>query len=992
MPFYQDDTGILPGFAQREPPEPRDPSLLSVAAAAARTESVMGSVDVAGRLHALVAGYDYEPEYQKQPGYDALDDGLIGTEYEEFIEAFDKSTSPEETARIKSKIDQRINDRRVLQDGGIMGIAAQVFFGGTDLTMLPFIAVPGGGATRVAAGVRTALLAGGEAAAQESVLHALDPTRTTEESAYAIGGSTVLGGLLGSLFGKAPDELKRLVDEDVNDIRMDAGAAFSGSDELGLQRAATMTDDLEMEGLKTTGFNYLTQMTSPAYRTLASPAIESRQVTQQLVYPPARLRKAAYGYAREESVEELTAKWNTAGIAIDRQAARYYPMYRKRIRKEGGRPIDRTMFEERVHVASFTGRADEIAEINDEAALLRRAYDTFKERATAVGQPGFHDEMTPKGQKHYAPSKFNTFDIMRRATQFAEDMQTLFMRHNGMDEKEARLAADQLTNEVRNTPEDLLYITFRPDDETGKAAANLRLRTLDFPRDDPLMLKWTVNDARLLFKNYMHTVPAHIEMTGKFGDARMGEQIEAINRRYKKLREEAVEKAEKAGKKYPEGRITRLDRLQRRDLRNIEAMRDRVLGNYGRAPDPTNWMVRAGRSLRLQNYLTMSGNFGISSAQELAKVLGDHGIFRGLRTVAIQIDKEAREMTARDARRVVNGLQLLVNSRAKNLYDYDTRATSRIGKAAMNVADVATVASGLEHITYATRLVASGASMDKLAKTITRANKTGLKRVLDSEGKPTGVKVSAQQEYLADMGIPENYVADMARELDKHHKTYYGQVLPMLDDWDNQELADVFEAAIRREVLRSAPERSVGLTPNVIDKEFGKFFLQFKRFFLLALPNNLLTAISRRDADAITGMMMSVYASYWIMVLKLKLAGKEPPEDLDQKIVNSIDQSGALGHLTEFWNMSDAFENPFGPSALLGEPVPRYAKDIRNVYGTFGGPSVSTVENAFSTLQGASNVIQGDEASDAQVRRATRLIWFQNYLGFRQALDEVADR
>lgn len=132
-------------------------------------------------------------------------DQIAGTEYEPFFENFVGSETMAEVDFIKQQIDRENADRRVLSEAGWSGLAAALTAGVVDVPSL----IPGGaafqgirgGATAARVAGRTALVAGAEATAVEGVLQAQQQTRTALESATAIGGSFILGGILGGTAG-----------------------------------------------------------------------------------------------------------------------------------------------------------------------------------------------------------------------------------------------------------------------------------------------------------------------------------------------------------------------------------------------------------------------------------------------------------------------------------------------------------------------------------------------------------------------------------------------------------------------------------------------------------------------------------------------------------------------------------------------------------------------------------------------------------------------
>ena len=139
------------------------------------------------------------------PNYDVFDD-IEGTEYAGFAKSFVGVVNPAEARVVKDKIDNELEDRRVLESLGAKGFAAQIIAGVVDpINIIPIggTAVRGASAGRTIAdnAARTALAGAVGAAGAEALLHPTQETRTAEESATAVLGGLLLGGVFGGGVG-----------------------------------------------------------------------------------------------------------------------------------------------------------------------------------------------------------------------------------------------------------------------------------------------------------------------------------------------------------------------------------------------------------------------------------------------------------------------------------------------------------------------------------------------------------------------------------------------------------------------------------------------------------------------------------------------------------------------------------------------------------------------------------------------------------------------
>lgn len=163
--------------------------------AAFRRENPIGS---------MMSSERFDMDTPFDPEFRAYED-IEGTYYEQFADRFAGARNAQHSAMIKAQIDQEVEDRRAIDAAGGWGFAAEMAAGLLSPTNL----LPGGAVVKgVQGGVRigkTAMSVAGATglavALDELALQATQEIRTPEESALAIGGSMILGGLLGGAVG-----------------------------------------------------------------------------------------------------------------------------------------------------------------------------------------------------------------------------------------------------------------------------------------------------------------------------------------------------------------------------------------------------------------------------------------------------------------------------------------------------------------------------------------------------------------------------------------------------------------------------------------------------------------------------------------------------------------------------------------------------------------------------------------------------------------------
>jgi hypothetical protein len=165
------------------------PSFLDVAAAAER------SSNLAGTLYDRLSSPSVPAT--PTPGFDPATSVPKG--YEQYADRFLDDESPEQIAQTKQRIDAELQDRQTLARAGKLGFVASLAAGMTDPLTLASMLIPVGGETRLARAGYLAAQNAGVTAVQEGIQQRLSLTRTPEESMWNIGGSALLGGVLGAV-------------------------------------------------------------------------------------------------------------------------------------------------------------------------------------------------------------------------------------------------------------------------------------------------------------------------------------------------------------------------------------------------------------------------------------------------------------------------------------------------------------------------------------------------------------------------------------------------------------------------------------------------------------------------------------------------------------------------------------------------------------------------------------------------------------------------
>lgn len=191
--------------------------------------------------------------------------------------------------------------------------------------------------------------------------------------------------------------------------------------------------------------------------------------------------------------------------------------------------------------------------------------------------------------------------------QKAADEKTLRERLANMDD----LGIDDLSNEVRNS-----IVGLKPGQPHFRAsgASPMKARMLDVPSQ--ALLPWLDTNAESVLATYMrHTIP-EIEMRKRFNSVDL--QAELLN-----VRDEYNSKIDALpGNSRKRKQLTR---ERDRAIKDIEGVRDRLLGHYGLPDDPKTWWVVGGRIGRALSYPAFLGNMVVSAVPDIANIVGVAG-------------------------------------------------------------------------------------------------------------------------------------------------------------------------------------------------------------------------------------------------------------------------------------------------------------------------------------------------------------------------------
>ena len=226
-----------------------------------------------------------------------------------------------------------------------------------------------------------------------------------------------------------------------------------------------------------------------------------------------------------------------------------------------------------------------------------------------------------------------------------------------LSREEAEDAADEIVNKIIGAPSGLVPAQLLPEKIIGRAGFT-KSRSLLIP--DERIEDFLESDINHVMESYLRQVGPEIELTAQFGSKDMGEQIRQVTEEYTQLIKDAKTPKERA----------KLEKQREADLRDIGAMRDRLIGTYGAPSDPRSFFVRAGRVARNINFLRLLGGMTISAATDLMRPMMQHGLRKSLRPMGTMLrNMSAIKVATKDLREMAVGLDYVLSTRTKAIAD-----------------------------------------------------------------------------------------------------------------------------------------------------------------------------------------------------------------------------------------------------------------------------------------------------------------------------------
>lgn len=568
------------------------------------------------------------------------------------------------------------------------------------------------------------------------------------------------------------------------------------------------------------------------------------------------------------------------------------------------------------------------------------------------------------------PRKFR--NEYRRLTRTANSLtrydrirQSALNRMTPLEREELDAAADDIVNKIIGAPSGIVPSELIPDGLV-KRAGFTKDRTLNIP--DERIKDYLESDVNYVMENYIRQVAPEIELTAKFGRVDMDNQIKAITEEYNQLIADATTPKERS----------RLEARREADLRDIRAMRDRLLGTYGAPKDPSSFFVRAGRVARHVNFLRLLGGMTISSLPDMARPIMQHGLRSALKPLGKMLtDIGAMRIAKADLREMGIGLEYALSSRSKVIADLSDPYSRR---------------SYLERgLQWSSQKFGNFTLMNQYTDTmkmwsglITQSKVLKAANTLEAGGSLSKREI----KKLAHIGIDESMLKRIADQFKRHGEDLDGMLTGHSHLWDDRVVRETFQAAVLKDVRTTVITPGIGDTPLMMSSELGKIVMQFKTFFFATHNRALVSGIQSGDASFYYGALLQVALGSLVYVLKAKMAGRDINTEPANLVKEGLDWSGMMGWLGEPNNVLENLSGgTYGMSAMFGGP-PASRYQSRNGIGALLGPTFDLGGDIKNITSGVLN----GEFDDREVRSVRKLLPFQNLFYLSPLLNQVEEQ
>jgi hypothetical protein len=950
MPIVPFETSIgareatLP--AQAQPLDIAEPdtnaSGLDVAAAAFRQNNVVANAPQL--IGDLVDSFDdvYDPNF------DPLSDNEVAG-FEMYADRFIGSASKEENARIKERIRTELADREVIRQAGGAGVAASIAAGVLDPVTIASMAAPllgtGTRAQKILKGVGTSV---GLDSAQEVALHSEQALRTVGESALNVGAGALLTGALGGVATRmtkeefaAAKELMSSTSRGSSEMVQGGIESTGGAARVGF--GTTLDDETVAKGgetlLKTMG------KINPLARVMQSSSKRARILMQEIADVPFLLNKHLKGVATPRSAEGEILAEQASRYRLVKETDASFAEY-----KAAGGGLSRGKFAEEISAALRRGDVSMDPSVQKVLPLYRKYFDDSLKQLKAAGL--VPEEAGVQFAMSYLPRMYDHAKIKANRVQLEDALVDWFSRSDQVkDAAEVKTAVTDVIETLRGAYRDHAQIN---PGFVGKAG-NLEGRTLSVP--DEVLEPWLVNDIEKIMEGYMRSVTPQLVLKKKFGDLDLKQQLQDVSDEFDAMRERSKSNEAKA----------KIDEQKDATLKDLQAVRDILLGKFAKPADPDSTLVRTGRVFRAWNYIRLLGGQVLSSVPDAGRIVARHGLVKTAAKVGrLVTDSNLRNLTKNEAHRIGTALEWVLNTRADTLAEVGNElGSSRLDSMLRKSSNTFSRVTGMASWNSALKTLAVALEQDA----IVRAAKGGK-------------LTQFQRGQLAQLGVGDRMADRIGKQLEEHGEETEGLFRANAEKWKDQEAANAYEGALLKSADQVVLTKGAGDVPLFMNTELGKTLFQFKSFGMAAVNRMLVPmaqGVAHGDLATINGAWMMMGLGALANAARDYAAGYKPTTDPTRIAIEAFDRAGFTAFMGE---PIDAVSGLFGG--------PRFGRfTSQDPLESALGPTYGTGVELYKTVQGALTEKGGLDPGIAakDIYRFRKLMPYQNLFFLRRLVN-----
>lgn len=834
--------------------------------------------------------------------------------------------------------------------GGLASVAATAL----DPTMVASMFIPGAQGSALARIGSQVAIGAASTAVSEIALNNQQITRTLGESAGHIAAGTLLSGVFASAGAAISPAVRKAATREVGDALDNlsvtsavdnAAASLPEGGSVGAARIseATLEDLTPVSGGAIGTFarkagSYLT----PVTRLIESPSKTARRTALELAENNFTLEGNLRGIETPIAAETRVRGWRREEAAVVVTNKQAYAKY-----KADGGDLGFASFREEVGNAMRNGDIHGNSAVQDAARAMRQVVDRVKVAQQKLGLLPADEELKAIGQTSYFPRVYKVGKIISERDKFRNMLVDWWSRgEKTMSREEAEITADATINKIvgAKIPQDFANVF------TVKAAGSTRSRTLSVP--DRLMKDYLESDANYVLQRHIREASAEVELTRTFGNKSLDKQLKDIQDEYDALmRSKPAEQA-------------KLAKARDNDIRDITALRDRLVGTYGMPDDPSSFFVRAGAFLRSANFVTKLGGMTVSAIPDLARGVMVNGFSNSMRGYSALISRSPAFKASRaEMQKMAVGLETILHTRARtmgDLVDSSSRTTA--------------VEAGMERVTDVFGKLTLMGHFDDVNKSVNG--------MITSDSILSG---AAAAKKLAKLGINPNMAGRIRSEFQKHGEVIDGWHIGNFEKWDDQHVAGVFQSAVLKDVNNTVITPGIGDTPLWASTPLGKTVFQFKSFATASYNRATLGGLQEGTAQFYYGTAFQVGLGALTYALKQAANGKDIDTSPQKLVLEGLDRSGILGPLMEYNNMAEkASGGMVGLGAIFGTGTQsRYAS--RGFIGSALGPTFGLLDTLTDVTSG---VLNGD-AGDRVIHNARTLLPGNNLFWIAPLINQI---